>query len=78
MAFLIVFNLVPDPCRSDPCDVNAICEREGLLSNGFICICQPPFSEGTGFNCSGLKYNKISLVLRPYSQLFNVARGAWG
>ena len=50
---LIIF-IVPDPCLSDPCDVNAICKREGLLSDHFVCTCQPPFTEGTGFNCSGM------------------------
>ena len=48
--------LVPDPCVSDPCDVNAVCLREGLFTDRFTCICQPPFTEGTGFNCSGMNY----------------------
>ena len=44
---------VPDPCLSDPCDVNAICIRGGLLTDNFTCVCQFPFTEGNGFNCSG-------------------------
>lgn len=62
--FLIkIFSIVPDPCLSEPCDVNAICEREGLLSDHFVCICQPPFTEGTGFNCSGMTCSKIKSML---------------
>ena len=34
----------------------AICEREGLLSDHFVCTCQSPF---TGFNCPGMTCNKI-------------------
>ena len=43
---------VPDPCLSLPCDVNALCEREGLLSPNFTCTCREPFNDGDGFNCS--------------------------
>ena len=45
--------IVPDPCLSDPCDVNAVCLREGPLTDAFTCTCQAPFTEGDGFNCSG-------------------------
>ena len=45
---------VPDPCLSDPCDTNADCTREGLLSADFTCTCQEPFTDGDGFNCSGI------------------------
>ena len=48
-----VINLVPDPCLSEPCDVNAVCLRGGLLTDAFTCTCQAPFTEGDGFNCSG-------------------------
>ena len=44
--------LVPDPCLSGPCDPNASCEREGLMSDNFTCSCQPPFIAGDGFSCS--------------------------
>ncbi len=43
---------VPDPCLMDPCDVNADCVREGLLSPNFTCTCNEPYSDGDGFNCS--------------------------
>ena len=45
---------VPDPCLSQPgaCDINADCEREGLLSDNFTCTCRPPFIIGDGFNCA--------------------------
>ena len=55
--------VVPDPCVSEPCDVNAICEREGLLTDGFTCTCQSPFTEGNGFNCSGISIVKFSSAL---------------
>ena len=45
---------VPDPCLSDPCDVNANCTREGLLSPNFTCTCREPYSDGDGFNCSSM------------------------
>ncbi len=44
--------IVPDPCLMDPCDVNADCAREGLLSPNFTCTCIEPYSDGDGFNCS--------------------------
>ena len=31
----VILRIVP-ACLSDPCDINAICEREGLLSDHFI------------------------------------------
>ena len=43
---------VPDPCDSASCDINADCEREGLLSANFTCSCRYPFTDGDGFNCS--------------------------
>ena len=45
---------VPDPCLFGPCDPNADCEREGLLSENFMCSCQTPFTIGDGFNCSSM------------------------
>ena len=47
-------NIVPDPCLSHPCDVNADCTREGLLSADFTCSCREPFTDGDGFTCSGI------------------------
>ena len=41
--------IVPDPCDREPCDINADCEREGLLSANFTCSCRDPFSDGDGF-----------------------------
>ncbi len=46
------YRTVPDPCLMDPCDVNANCVREGLLSPNFTCTCIEPYSDGDGFNCS--------------------------
>ena len=43
---------VPDPCVGAPCDINADCEREGVLSANFTCTCRSPFIDGNGFNCS--------------------------
>ena len=54
MAIQLIIPTVPDPCLSDPCDANALCEREGLLSENFNCTCQSPFTVGDGFNCSGI------------------------
>ena len=50
---LLLLILVPDHCLSEPGDVNAVCEREGLLTDALTCTCQAPFTEGDGFNCSG-------------------------
>ena len=41
---------VPDPCLSDPCDVNADCTRQSLLNSLFNCTCRLPF-EGSGMTC---------------------------
>ena len=41
---------VTDPCLSGPCDPNADCNREGLLSDNFTCSCLAPFTVGDGFN----------------------------
>lgn len=41
---------VPNPCMSNPCDLNADCLREGLLGELFSCTCRHPF-QGTGFSC---------------------------
>ena len=71
MHFQFLVILVPDPCLSDPCDVNAICEREGLLSDRFVCTCQPPFTEGTGFNCSGMTCNKIITKTHDFIKIIN-------
>ena len=43
--------IVPDPCLSGPCDINATCTREALLNSNFTCSCQEPFI-GNGFACS--------------------------
>lgn len=56
---IISTNTVPDPCLSSPCDVNADCTREGLLSLDFNCTCINPFTIGDGFNCSG---NDVAVV----------------
>ena len=72
MHFVILHIIVPDPCLSDPCDINHgyICEREGLLSDHFVCTCQPPF---TGFNCSGMICNKIATFLICMIVLINIS-----
>ena len=54
---------VPDPCHSDPCDVNAVCVREGLLTDNFTCTCLPPFTEGNGFTCLGIFTYETLLIL---------------
>ena len=57
LKFIIILfwqQIVPDPCLFEPCDPNAECEREGLLSGNFTCSCQAPFTVGDGFNCSGM------------------------
>ena len=41
---------VPDPCASNPCDPNAMCERVGLTAQ-FTCTCIPPYT-GDGFTCT--------------------------
>ena len=58
MCVIVINIIVPDPCLSGPCDPNASCEREGLLSDNFTCTCQPPFTEGNGFSCSGIANKK--------------------
>ncbi len=45
-----LFHTVPDPCLSDPCDVNAMCTRVDLLSTDVMCTCNSPFV-GDGFSC---------------------------
>ena len=49
---IIIHCIVPDPCDREPCNINADCEREGLLSANFTCSCRDPFTDGDGFNCS--------------------------
>ncbi len=51
---MVTFYIVSDPCLMDPCDVNADCVREGLLSPNFTCTCIEPYSDGDGFNCSSI------------------------
>lgn len=41
---------VPDPCASNPCDPNAMCERIELTAD-FTCTCIPPYT-GDGFTCT--------------------------
>ena len=45
-----LYFLVPDLCNSDPCDSNAECSRESVLTDGFTCTCNAPF-EGDGMTC---------------------------
>ena len=45
-----LFHTVPDPCLSDPCDVNAICTRDNLRTTDLTCRCNFPFL-GNGFSC---------------------------
>ena len=53
--FVLEYQLsVPDPCLSTPCDPNALCVRDSLLSGNFSCLCQAPFTVGDGFNCTGI------------------------
>ncbi len=47
---------VPDPCLMDPCDINADCVREGLLSPDFVCTCKEPFTVGDGRTCSSMHF----------------------
>jgi hypothetical protein len=47
-------HLVPDPCLSLPCHANASCSREGMLSEGFLCTCDPDFT-GDGYNCTEIE-----------------------
>ena len=66
MIILLCFvctGIVPDPCLSEPCDVNAVCEREGPFSDNFTCTCQPPFTEGNGFNCSSISLKLIIIIM---------------
>ena len=44
--------LVPDPCLNSPCDINADCQREGVLSDQFSCTCISGFT-GDGLQCTG-------------------------
>ena len=62
--------IVPDPCLSDPCNVNAICVREGLLTDNFTCTCLPPFTEGNGFTCSSMfNYETIPININNFHSL---------
>ena len=65
---------VPDPCLSELCDVNAMCIRDGLLNDLFICICLTPFTEGDGFNCSGITFlrRKLLKIAHTFNLLKNV------
>ena len=47
---IFMSSAVPDPCASDPCDPNAMCERIGLTAD-FTCTCIPPYT-GDGFTCT--------------------------
>ena len=62
MFFISAIILVPDPCLSGPCDPNASCEREGLMSDNFTCSCQLPFTVGDGFSCSSKHYNSFMIL----------------
>ena len=37
-------------CQSNPCDVNAMCVRDSVLSSNFTCVCNSGFA-GDGFTC---------------------------
>ena len=56
--FIMIITIVLDPCLSNPCDTNADCERENVLSENFTCSCRDPYTIGDGFNCSS-KYNHL-------------------
>ena len=58
----VILSTVPDPCLSQPCDLNADCMREGVLSENFICMCRAPFTVGDGFTCSGIIIITIKLA----------------
>ncbi len=53
----------------DPCDVNADCVREGLLSSNFTCTCIEPYSDGDGFKCS----SKITGLYKPIANKATVS-----
>ena len=58
---------VPDPCSSSPCEVNAACVRDSVMTDSFTCTCIPPF-EANGISCEGWwlnigKAQSISLSL---------------
>ncbi len=44
--------VVPDPCLSGPCNINADCTREGLSSDKFTCKCKADYPVGDGYSCS--------------------------
>ena len=52
--------IVPDPCLFQPCDSNALCERDGVLNENFTCTCLSPFV-GNGFNCTS-KFGSLDTV----------------
>ena len=70
--YYLLLNIVPDPCLMNPCDVNADCTREGLLSPNFTCTCKEPYTDGNGSNCSS-KDNKTAI----YDQIFELTKNCW-
>ena len=48
---IIVFIALPNKCLNSPCKDNAICQKDGLLSSLYTCICTDPFEED-GNTCS--------------------------
>ncbi len=54
---------VPDPCLMDPCDVNADCVREGLLSPNFIFICILMEMDSTAQVSSLLQAYNVNLLV---------------
>ena len=57
---------VPDPCASNPCDPNAMCERIELTAD-FTCTCIPPYT-GDGFTCTR-EWNCMRWVIQHYAPI---------
>ena len=56
---------VPDPCASSPCDVNATCVRESVMTENFTCTCNSPF-EGNGSSCESKWFERLSNKTNHY------------
>ena len=69
VAMIAIASKVPDPCLDMPCDVNAVCDREGLLSTNFNCMCVHPYTDGNGFECS----SKISMLYVIYHSIIQIS-----
>ena len=61
---------VPDPCASSPCDVNATCVRESVMTENFTCTCNSPF-EGNGSSCESKWFlwfsNNLLIISLPHT-----------